>query len=208
MPSRGRVSQINGKEMKKLIILSLILLCSPLGGKHGGLSAQAVKFGYLSYDNVLRQMPEYAMAKQNVATLKVKYDQEATRSEEEFQRKFSEFLQGQKDFPENILIKRQAELQALMESSLKFRQEASELLSKAEEDMMDVVRAKLNEAIQAIGAEKGYGYIINTDGNACPFIHPQLGDNVTLLVMQKLGLEVPQTEEEVTTDDNELGNIE
>ena len=175
--------------MKRIAIL-IFILHSSLFTLHS--FAQAVKFGYLSYGDVLRQMPEYAMAQQSVANLKAKYDQEATRSEEEFQRKFSEFLQGQKEFPENILIKRQAELQALMESSLKFRQEASELLSKAEQELMTTVRARLNEAIQAVGAEAGYGYILNTDGDACPFIHPQLGEDVTQAVRQKLGLETIQ----------------
>ena len=177
--------------MKRLVFILVLIVNCQLSIVNSAF-AQPLKFGYLSYDNVLRQMPEYAMAQQNVANLKAKYDQEATRGEEEFQRKFSEFLQGQKDFPENILIKRQAELQALMESGLKFRQEASELLSKAEGELMATVQGKLNEAIQAVGTEGGYGYILNTDGNSCPYINPALGENITSLVLQKLGLETIQ----------------
>ena len=148
-------------------------------------------FGYLNYDEVLKQMPEFAEAQQNVSVLKTKYDQEANRSEEEFQRKFSEFLQGQKDFPENILLKRQAELQTLMETGLSFRQEARRLLMKAEKELMAGVQDRLNEAIRMVGEESGYAYVINTAGNACPYINPALGEDVTLAVLRRLGIEVP-----------------
>ncbi|MBQ8968395.1 MAG: OmpH family outer membrane protein [Bacteroidaceae bacterium] len=175
----------------KRILLILFTVLSPFFACFSPLSAQ-LKFGYISYDSVLHQMPEYAQAKQNLQTLREKYDQEATRGEEEFQRKFSDFLQGQKEFPENILVKRQAELQSLMEAGIKFRQEARQLLRKAEQDMLVDVRARLNEVICAVGVESGYAYIINIDGDACPFISPMLGDDVTQLVLHRLGIETPQ----------------
>ena len=169
--------------MKRLLFLFLILpLCA---------TAQ-VRFGYLNYDEVLKRMPEYAKARQDVADQKVKYDQEAKRSEEEFQRKFSEFLQGQKDFPENILLKRQAELQALMETGLDFRREARHLLTKAEKELLANVQNRLDEAIRAVGEESGYAYVINTAGNACPYINPILGEDVTIAVLKKLGIEVAE----------------
>lgn len=174
--------------MKKFILLSLILLCSPLGGKQGGLLAQ-VQIGYLSYEAVLKKMPAYAQAQQSLSELKTKYEQEATRGEEEFQRKFSEFLQGQKDFPENILVKRQAELQVLMETGIKFRQEAQQLLSKAERELMAGVESQLNDAIRVVGVEAGYAAILNTDNNQCPFVNPAIGEDVTKAVMRKLGIE-------------------
>ncbi len=179
--------------MKRFILLILVLQASFL--------AQAQqKFGYLSYDSVLKQMPEYAQAMQHVADLKAKYDQEATRGEDEFQRKFSEFLQGQKDFPENILLKRQAELQVLMETGLQFREDAKRLLTKAEKELLDNVQLRLNTAIQIVGTTHGYAYVINTDGNACPFINPMLGENVTNLVLEQLGIVTP-TPTEVPAND-------
>jgi outer membrane protein len=34
-----------------------------------------------------------------------------------------------------------------------------------------------------VGAERGYAFIINTDQNACPFISPQQGEDVTQAVL-------------------------
>ena len=147
-----------------------------------------VQFGYLSYDAVMQEMPEYAQAQKEVASLKAKYEAEATRGETEFQKKFVEFLQGQKDFPQSIMQKRQAELQGLMDNGVSFRQQAQKLIAQAEKDLMAGVEKRLNRAILEVGVEHGYGYILNTDRNACPYVNPEMGVDVTQLVRQKLGL--------------------
>ena len=100
--------------MKRLsFILPILLFCITA-------SAQ-IQFGYISYEQVLTEMPEYAKAKQDIAALKAKYEAEAQKGEEEFQRKFVDFLQGQKEFPQTIMQKRQAELQALIDNGVAFR---------------------------------------------------------------------------------------
>lgn len=92
--------------------------------------------------------------RQKLADLKSKYDKEAQRSEEEFQRKFAEFLQGQKEFPENILLKRQHELQDLLTKSIRFKEESQKLLVQAEKDLQADMLYLLNEAIRAVGRKR------------------------------------------------------
>lgn len=152
------------------------------------MQAQTLKYGFLSYNDIFQAMPEYAVAQQKLAELKAKYDKEAQRSEADFQRKYAEFLQGQKDFPENILLKRQYELQDLLAQSVKFKQEAQLLLAQAEKDLQADMLVRLNEAIKTLGTERGYAFIINTDGNACPFINVAMGEDVTELLKEKLGI--------------------
>ena len=145
-------------------------------------------FGYISYKQVFEQMLEYAEAQKAFADLKAKYDAEAKRSEDEFQRKFAEFLQGQKDFPASIMQKRQMELQDLMDRSVNFRQESQRLLRKAEAELQAPVAAKLNEVIKAVATERDLLFVLNTDDNAVPFINTMVGVNLTEPVLQKLGL--------------------
>ena len=151
-------------------------------------TVQVLPFGYLSFSSVFVQMPEYAQAQQDFAALKAKYEAEATRAEDEFQRKFADFLQGQKDFPTTILQKRQAELQDLMEKSISFRQESQRMLEKAEKEMQQPLVDKLKQAINEVGNELGLMFVVNTDDNACPFIHPSVGVDVTAPVLTRLGL--------------------
>lgn len=146
------------------------------------------KFGYISYNEIFQAMPEYEESCKKLDELKTKYDNEAKRSEEEFQRKFTEFIENQKNFPENILLKRQYELQDLMTKSINFKEEAGTLLSEAEKELQANIIVLLDEAIRTVGIENGYDYIINTDGKACPFINVNVADDVTNLVKEKLCL--------------------
>ena len=124
-------------------------------------------------------MPSYAEAQKSFNDLKASYAKELERSESEFSKQFAEYVDGQKTFPENILLKRQKELQQLMEQSLTFKQEAQQLLDKAEKELMQPVHQKLKEALYKIGSERGYDYILNTDNNSYPFVNNQTGEDIT-----------------------------
>lgn len=166
--------------MKRLFVLLFVI--APV------VASAQVQFGYLSYKQVLKEMPEYTQAMQELQTLKAKYDEEAARGEAEFQKKFVDFLQGQKDFPQTIMQKRQAELQTLMDNGVAFRVQVQGLLAQAEKDLVAEVQKKLNRILLEIGVEYGYGFILNTDDNACPYINPVIGVDVTELVRQKMGV--------------------
>ena len=167
--------------MKRLFLFLIALI--PI------VASAQIQFGYLSYQQVLKEMPEYTQAMQELQTLKAKYDEEAARGETEFQRKFVDFLQGQKDFPQTIMQKRQAELQTLMDNGIAFRVQVQGLIAQAEKDLVAEVQKKLNRVLLEVGVEYGYGFILNTDDNACPYINPVVGVDVTELVRQKLKVE-------------------
>lgn len=145
-------------------------------------------FGYFSYNAVMQAMPEYAIAQKSIRDLKQTYDQELQRAERDFTQKYNEFLEGQKSFPENIMLKRQKELQQLMQQSVQFKNEAKELLAKAEKDLMEPIHNRLKSAIQSVGFENKYLYILNTDSNAYPYLSPEAED-CTTTILRKLGVE-------------------
>ena len=174
--------------MKRLLLFLIALI--PI------VASAQIQFGYLSYQQVLKEMPEYTQAMQELQTLKAKYDEEAARGETEFQRKFVDFLQGQKDFPQTIMQKRQAELQTLMDNGVAFRVQVQSLIAQAEKDLVAEVQKKLNRVLLEVGVEYGYGFILNTDDNACPYINPVVGVDVTELVRQKLKVEASAPNEQ------------
>ena len=163
----------------KRVLLSFILLSATFIFVAAQESTPTKKFGYRSYDAVLKAMPSYAEAQKSFNDLKASYAKELERSESEFSKQFAEYVDGQKTFPENILLKRQKELQQLMEQSLTFKQEAQQLLDKAEKELMQPVHQKLKEALYKIGSERGYDYILNTDNNSYPFVNNQTGEDIT-----------------------------
>lgn len=168
--------------MKRIFLSALLLVL----GTTLAFAQSQVKYGYLSYNALLKAMPEYAEVQHHMGELRQKYEAEAAYNEQSFKRQFAEFLQGQKDFPQNILLKRQRSLQDAMEKSLSFRHDADSILTAAEAEALAPVRKRLDEAIHAVGLEHGYEYILNTDAQAYPFIHHAVAEDATPYVQGKL----------------------
>ncbi len=164
------------------IIFSAISLCVSAQSE----IASAVKFGFLSYEQALTSMPDYAMAQAQIVKLKAKYDEEAKRVETDFNLKYEDFLDTQADMPKSILEKRQSELQELLNRNIEFKAESRRLLEQAEKDAFAPLHEKLQRALRVIGEQDGYAFIINTDNNACPFINPAQGIDVTKTVISLL----------------------
>ncbi len=166
----------------KRMLLSAVMLFAVLTA----MAQSQIKYGYLSYNTILRSMPDYTEAQRQMGELKKKYEAEASYNEQNFKRQFAEFLQGQKDFPQNILLKRQRSLQDAMEKSLSFRHDADSLLKVAETEALAPVCKRLDDAIRAVGLEHGYEYIVNTDANTYPFLHHSVAEDATAYVEAKL----------------------
>lgn len=145
-----------------------------------------LRFGYFSFEQVFHTMPGYALAKHNMDELRAKYDAETKRSENEFNAKYEEFLDGQRSFAKTILEKRQAELRELMEKNIAFKAEAARLLNEAEVQTYAPLKAKVNEEAQKIGKEKGFAFILNTDNNAAPYLNAEMGEDITAVLEEKL----------------------
>ena len=87
------------------------------------------------------------MAQRSIDDLRQKYESEMKRSEQEFNAKYEEFLDEQRDLVPAILRKRQTEIQEMMEKNVAFKQEAQRLLKQAETDALTPVKRKLNDAV-------------------------------------------------------------
>ena len=165
--------------MRKFI-LSILFCALPL------LASAQVKFGFLSYSQALQSMPDYAMAKENLAKLEEQFETEMKRAEEEFNKKYEEFLEGQQEFAVSIRNKRQSELQELMQKNMAFKQEARRLLKNAEADAMKPLHEKLKAVLAKVGQQRGLAFILNTDGDALPYVDPTQGEDVTEVINSEL----------------------
>ena len=145
-----------------------------------------LRFGYLSYETALKSMPDYAIVQQKLADLRQQIQNETLRVEDEFNRKYEEFLEGQREFPQSILQKRQMELQDLMDKNLAFKENSRKELEKAEQDLMAPLKIRLIEVLDKMGRERGYAFIIDTDVKALPFINPAMGHDLNQQVQDAL----------------------
>ena len=169
--------------MKKLLLL--IFACLALTAQ-AQESIPLVKIGLVSYAKALEAMPDYAVTQQRLAEQRAQYEKELKRVEDDFNRKYEEFLDGQKDFPKTILLKRQTELRELMERNIAFKAESRRELAEAETAALQPLKAQLNKLLAEVAVQNGLIMILNTDGDACPYIAPSLSVDATPLVLKAL----------------------
>ena len=137
------------------------------------------KYGFLSYEAALKAMPEYGQMQADMALLKSQYEDEQKRVEDDFNKKYEEFLDGQASYPRTILQKRQSELQEILDKNIAFKKESEKLLSRAQYDAIAPLKQKLDEILRKIGEERGFAFILNTDNNNAPWLNPAMGEDIT-----------------------------
>ena len=167
-------------------VLFLFFMVAALTASAQTDSTQVFRFGFLSYETALKSMTEYAQVQQTLTQLKEQYQAETLRVEDEFNRKYEDFLEGQRDFPRTILQKRQTELQELMEKNIAFKENSRRELEDAERQAMAPLRIRLIELLSKIGVERGYAFIYDTDTKALPFLNPAQGEDINQLVKDAL----------------------
>lgn len=147
------------------------------------------RFGYISYRDIVKMLPEYSIVEAHLDELQVKYEAEIERSDREFNQKYIDFIEGQSQFPDNIRMKRHKELQELMEKSIAFKKEVNHAMREARAEMMKPLYEKVDEAVMTLCVEGDYDYILNTDERAYIAINPQRGEDVTEQIKQALKIE-------------------
>ena len=170
--------------MKRYLLLFLLSL---LSGTPLCLMAQSpARYGFLNRAAVIALLPETARTRAHLDSLRVKYEAEARYNETAFRRQYSEYLQVQKNLPEAILLKRQGDLQVAMERGLAFRREAENLLKKAEGELMGRIGEQVDAVIRAIGAERGYDFVVDTSAGTHPYLNPEKSEDITPYVKARL----------------------
>ncbi|MBO1363789.1 OmpH family outer membrane protein [Prevotella sp. A2931] len=150
------------------------------------VNAPTLKFGYFSYDEAMKSSSDYALAQRSLKDLRAKYDAEMKRVEDEFNKKYEDFLDGQRSFAPSILKKRQSELQELIEKNMAFKKEAQDLLKQAEKEALAPIKRKVKLAAAKIGQRRGYAFILNLDGDALPYVDSTMGEDITEAVKAEL----------------------
>ena len=165
--------------MKKLIALLLMIL--PFAGV---VSAQEVKIAFVNTQEVFMAMPEVADMQKKLDELNAKYKKELETMQGEYQKKYSDFVAQQDSLTENIKLRRMQEIQDIQERMDNFVQVAQQDVQKKQQELLQPIQQKLHEAIQKVGEEKGYTYIIDPAAllytgtnavDATPFVRTKLG---------------------------------
>lgn len=149
-------------------------------------SAWAQKLGHVSSEEILLLLPERATAKTTIETRAAEYETAMASMQQELQTKFADYQAKAESWPPAIRQQKERELQGLDEGLQEFATTVQSELVQLEQELLQPMMQRVQQAIDQVGAEKGYAYIFDTSAGA--IVYKGGGDDVTPLVKAKLGL--------------------
>lgn len=142
---------------------------------------------YVNSEELLDMLPEKEKARGEVLEFNNKYKEELQKMQNEYNKKYSDFISYQTSMAENIRLRRMQELFELEKQINKFVKIAQEDVVKKEKSLLDPLRLKVKLAISEVGIEGRYECIYDISNPAILFVTPDAVD-ITDVVKQKLKL--------------------
>ena len=139
--------------MKKVIIAMMLML--PMA-----ISAQ--KFGHINTQELFAMMPEVNKVRLTMDTINNQYENQLASMNEEFQRKYQDYMAQEATMADAIKQIRQQELQEMQQRIQLFYQTAEQDIQKKQQELLAPVHEKMTKAIKAVGDREGYTYIFDS----------------------------------------------
>ncbi|HZK04065.1 MAG TPA: OmpH family outer membrane protein [Bacteroidaceae bacterium] len=148
------------------------------------------KFGYINFNRTMEMMPEYMEAQLQLQRIQSNLKNEVERSEREFNRQYVDFLHNQEYLTKTILLKRQKELQQLMESGIEFKKRAQIELENERKNLLDPLNLKLLNSIKRVSDSLDLDYVVNTNSRSFLHINQERGVDISIEVYRQIGIDV------------------
>ena len=153
------------------------------------LGAQAQKFGYVNTNEIFNVMPDKVTAENSLKQVSDQYEAEFKRLQDAFQKKMTEYEAADQDpnTPQAIKDRHNQELQEEYMKIQNFQQTASQDLQRKQDELIAPITQKLQNAIQAVGAEGGYTFIFDQAAGSILYTGANAED-VSAKIKAKLGI--------------------
>ena len=169
--------------MKKIIKISMMLIAFVMINM-GAIQAQ--KYGYVSSEALLLQLPEVKQADANLQAMMTQFQKKGKSMVEALQAKEDEAIQ-KKERGELSPAQEQALLKELQQEGTeiqKFEKEAAEKMQQKRIELLGPVQEKIQNAINDVAKENGYTMILE----AGVLLFAEESADVSALVKAKLGI--------------------
>lgn len=148
--------------------------------------AQTPKFGHINSTTLLSMMPETKLADSSLQKFGSSLESQLKTMNAEYENKVQDYKDKQASTAEPILAAKAKEISDLEARIQDFQQSAQQSIQKKKEELYSPIIKKAEDAIHAIGKDKGYTYIF--DASVGVLLYFQDSDDIMSLVKAKLGL--------------------
>ena len=156
-----------------------------------GLMAQ-MKIGYTNVEYILTLMPEAKQIESELATTEKQLSAQLESKYQEYQAKVAEYQQNAESYTDVVIADKENEIVNLQTSIQQFEANAQNSLVNKRNELLAPAFEKIGVAIEQISTENGYTHVFNmTAGGQSILLYAREEDNVTELVLKKLGIDAP-----------------
>lgn len=171
----------------KLWTISLFILFVSLSANSQIIPATQSTVAYINSNELLKAFPERKQATEQLLVLSEEYKKELDLMQNEYNKKYSDYITYQASLAENIKLRRMQELTELENRMQEFMEMAQKDIEFQEKEKLEPLKKRISEAIYAVGLERNYTVIYDLADPGIAFVSPNAED-ANLFVKQKLGI--------------------
>lgn len=145
------------------------------------------KFGYIEFQELMIQMPEYKKANTDMEAYGKQLQDELKKMYSDYERKAEDFQKNQAKMAEAIREMKEKELRDIQQRIQEFQETAQESMRKKEQELLKPIIEKAKKAIADVSKEGGYTYVFDSSPGT-PLLYKPDGDDIMNIVKKKLGI--------------------
>lgn len=162
--------------MKKIIMV--LMLMAPM-------ATFAQKFGHVDAQSIMQAMPEFIKARGDLEAQSKEYENDLKAMQDELQRKSEAYEKTKSTMNATKQQETETELQQMFTKIQQANQDYQQQLNKMQQEKLAPIMNKVTTAIQNVGKNGGYVYIMDAS-MGIPYISQTLSKDVTAEVKAEI----------------------
>jgi len=171
--------------MKRSIVFIMIVA---LAGMGMSLRAQNLKFGHINSQELLKSMPENDSAQAQLQRFVKQLQDQMDELQVEYNKKLQDYQAQQDQLTDLIRKTKEQELMNLQKNIQDFQAAAQQEMQKKQQELLQPIIDKANNAIKEVARENGFIYIFDVSAGTILYYSEKSVD-ILPMVKKKLGIE-------------------
>ncbi|GCD76801.1 hypothetical protein JCM31826_02830 [Thermaurantimonas aggregans] len=164
--------------LRKTLLAAVITLITTAG-------AYAQKFAHLDFTELVRTMPEYKQAQEEMEKMRKEMEDELLELQNELREKAQKFEKEASGYTELVRQRKIRELQEMQQKIQEYAEENQENLARRQQELLQPLTQKAQKAIEEVATKNGYTYVFDSSqGNGLLFF--KNGEDIIALVKKQL----------------------
>jgi outer membrane protein len=176
------------KAILKITLATFTFMCFGFAGAN---AQQSHKLGYIDFQELMQQMPEYKKANSDMEAYGKQLEDELRKMSAELEKKGEEYQKQEPKMADAIKEMKQKELRDMQSRIQSFQQSAQQDVRKKEESLLKPIIEKAKKAIGDVSKENNFYYVFDSSPGSPILFKPESEDMMGLVKKKLLITDVP-----------------